>query len=67
MNKTFLLEPNEKHIQSLTFNFHDDICDLKLQIDTATYQLSFGAGKWQTAETNKRGPSPAILSAGKPT
>ena len=25
-NKTFLLEPNEKHLESLSFNFHDNTC-----------------------------------------
>ncbi|MEP6597409.1 MAG: serine hydrolase [Ginsengibacter sp.] len=57
LNKTFLLEPNEKHIQSLSFNFHDNTCDIKLKTDTAVYQLAFGAGMWQSGETTKHGPS----------
>lgn len=56
-NKTFSTEPNEKHIQSLSFNFSGNTCTLKLQTDTALHQLVFGAGNWQTGETNKRGPS----------
>lgn len=56
-NKTFLLEQNEKNIQSLTFNFHNNTCDVKLQTDTAVYQVAFGAGMWQNGETTRHGPS----------
>ena len=57
LNKTFSIEQNEKHIQSLSFNFHDNICDVKLETDTMVYKLAFGKGMWQTGETTKHGPS----------
>jgi hypothetical protein len=57
LHKTFLLEPNEKHIQSLSFNFHDNTCDVTLKTDTAVYQMGFGSGIWQKGETSKHGPS----------
>lgn len=41
----------------MSFNFKNNGCSLILQTDTMTYQLAFGAGNWQTAETTKRGPS----------
>ena len=55
--KTFALEPNENHIQNLTFNFHDGRCDVEMKTDTANYRLAFGSGKWIQDETTKRGPS----------
>jgi hypothetical protein len=55
--KVFLIEPNEKGIQSISFNFHNDICDVNMQTDTANYNLAFGSGMWQSGETTKRGPS----------
>ncbi|MEP7144195.1 MAG: serine hydrolase [Ferruginibacter sp.] len=56
-NKTFGVEPNERRIKSLSFNFHDNICDATLGTDTGSYQLAFGAGTWQRSQTTKRGPS----------
>ncbi|CAN5702326.1 hypothetical protein BH10BAC2_BH10BAC2_15290 [soil metagenome] len=56
-NKAFQLEANEKHIQSLLFNFKDNNCTLQLSTDTATHQLTFALAQWHTAETTKRGPS----------
>ncbi len=55
-NKTYVLEPNEKNFQSLSFNFSNSICNLNLVADSTEYPLLFGAGKWQSGETTKRGP-----------
>lgn len=55
-NKTFLLEPNEKNIQSLSFNIDDNKCDVNLEVNNKVYQLRFGAGMWQMGETTRRGP-----------
>ena len=57
LNKTFLIEPNERHIQSLSFNIHDNTGNVTLQTDTMVYQLAFGNGQWQTGVTTKHGPS----------
>ncbi len=43
-SKTFSIEPNANHVQSLSFSFHDGICDIKIGTDTATQQLSFAEG-----------------------
>ena len=55
--KTFTIAPNNLHLQNISFNFLNDICQVKLQTDTAVYHFSFNAGKWQTGETNMPGPS----------
>ena len=55
--KTFTIAPNDMHLQSISFNFLNDICEVKLQTDTAAFNFSFTAGKWHTDETNMPGPS----------
>jgi hypothetical protein len=62
-NKTFLIEPNEKHIKNISLNFPDSVGDVKLETDSTVYQLNFGNGRWQTGETNKKGPS--LVAAAK--
>lgn len=55
--KNFAIEQNDKHIQSISFGFKNDLCHITLTTDTAAYQFDFAAGKWQQATTNKPGPS----------
>jgi len=55
--KTFTASSNALHLQSLSFNFANEICNVKFQTDTAAYQVAFGAGKWKSAETNLPQPS----------
>ena len=43
------------------FQFNEDKCQVKVKIDTASYDLSFGLGTWQDSETNK--PAPGLLSS----
>ena len=59
--KTYVLKPNEKNIKSIFFRFDEDKCQVKVKIDTASYDLSFGSGTWQDSETNK--PAPGLLSS----
>ncbi len=54
--KTFILEPNESHNESMSFTFSDHICHLMMQNDTAVYELAFGSGEWLNGETTRRGP-----------
>ena len=44
-------------MKNISFNFSNDVCNVNFQTDAATYQIAFGAGKWQAAETNMPGPS----------
>ncbi|MFI5187864.1 MAG: serine hydrolase domain-containing protein [Chitinophagales bacterium] len=55
--KIFTASPNALHLQTISFNFSNDLCKVKFQTDEASYPISFGAGKWQTGETNMPGPS----------
>jgi hypothetical protein len=59
--KTFIASSNDLHLQNISFNFLNDLCRVRFQTDTATWQIDFGAGKWQSAETNM--PEPALTAA----
>lgn len=54
--KTFTLASNDKHLESISFQFKNDLCILNLKTDAAAYDLSFAIGKWQLGETTKHGP-----------
>jgi CubicO group peptidase (beta-lactamase class C family) len=56
-NGTYELEPNKLNYTTASFINNQ----LTIKNDTASYQLKFGAGKWQTRTTQKAGPS---LTAG---
>jgi len=55
--KTFTFAPNDKNIQSITLEFRDDLCLLRIKTDTAAFDFSFASGRWQMGETTKHGPS----------
>jgi CubicO group peptidase (beta-lactamase class C family) len=54
--KTFTMEPNQKQIENISFRFIEDQCQVTLKTDTATFDISFGSGKWQLGQTTKPGP-----------
>ena len=45
--KTFTFAQNDKHIQSITLQFKDDLCLFNLKTDTASFDFSFASGRWQ--------------------
>jgi hypothetical protein len=55
--KTFTFAQNDKHIQSISLKFKDDLCLFTLKTDTASFDFSFASGRWQPGETAKHGPS----------
>jgi hypothetical protein len=55
--KTFTFEPNDRHIQSISLEFKDELCNLNLKTDTASFDFSFASGRWQHGETTRHGPS----------
>lgn len=55
--KTFSTSANDLHLKNISFNFMNNLCNVKFQTETDTYEISFGAGKWQTGKTNMPGPS----------
>lgn len=55
--KTFTFTQNDKNLQSINLEFRDDLCLLRMKTDTASFDFSFAAGRWQPGETTKHGPS----------
>jgi len=55
--KTYVFESNDRFMESINFHFMEDMCHITLKIDKTDYSLAFGAGKWITGETTKRGPN----------
>jgi len=55
--KTFSMEPNEKKMQQISFDWKDKVCQVTIKGDTAVYKLYFGDGKWKMSETTRPGPS----------
>ena len=58
--KTFAASPNALHLKSISFDISHDVCKVKFQTDTASYQIAFGRGTWKSAETNM--PEPALTA-----
>jgi predicted glycoside hydrolase/deacetylase ChbG (UPF0249 family) len=56
-NKTFALSPNGQYIQTLAFQFKNDVCEMTLKNNAGTFKIPFGAGEWLKSETVKLGPS----------
>jgi len=56
-SKTFILQPNEKNIQEISFEMKDKLCQVTIKGDTAVYHLHLGEGKWTTGETTRPGPN----------
>jgi CubicO group peptidase (beta-lactamase class C family) len=55
--KSFTMDQNEMHLETMYFRFMGDTCQVTLKIDNADYNLIFGIGIWITGETTKRGPN----------
>lgn len=54
--KTFLFEPNALHIQSMSFGFEKNLCQVLIKTDAANYTFNFGSNDWQEGETTLHGP-----------
>lgn len=54
--KTFVLEPNAQNIRSLTFNFQNNTCELRVKSNSGVYPIRFAANTWQQGETKLKGP-----------
>ena len=60
--KTIVLEPNDKHLETMNFKFIDNMCQVTMKIDTTHYNFSLGSGQWITGETTLRGPNLLMLA-----
>jgi hypothetical protein len=56
-DKPFILEKNDRNIESLSFYFMEGMCHMSIKIDNISYPLTFGDGNWITEETAKPGPN----------
>lgn len=61
--KAFNMEPNDKNIQAISFQFKDSQWQVGLKTDTAFYKLNFWRGKWIEDQTTRHGPN--LVSAAK--
>jgi len=53
---TYAMQPNDKKIQSLTFNNKAGVITLGIETDARTYSFDFGNAKWQEGNTTLPGP-----------
>lgn len=61
--KTFKLDSNHRQLKSLHLTFTGEVCQVSMEEEQASYNLSFGYGKWIEQETAKPGPN--LLSSAK--
>ncbi len=54
--KTYMLNSNDKHLETINFQFKDNICKVSMMIDSAHYDFTSGSGKWIVGETTLHGP-----------
>jgi hypothetical protein len=55
--RTFLISPNEKGIQAISFRFSDNRCFVRIKTAIMSYDLVFGSGRWEMGETRMPGPN----------
>lgn len=55
--KSFIAEKNNLQLQEISFAISNNICTATLKTAKGNYDIKFGAGKWQSGETNMPGPS----------
>jgi CubicO group peptidase (beta-lactamase class C family) len=61
--KVFSVEPNEKGVRTMSFDFNDDVCTMNMKTDSGDYHISFTPLRWKEGETERPGPYP--LAKGK--
>lgn len=54
--KNYALESNSQNIQSIKFDFNDNICQVQFQTDSSVHAFNFGLQNWEKGETTIRGP-----------
>ena len=55
--KTISLDENKLGFQNISLQFSDDICQMNLETNDGSYDISFGAGEWKFGETTLHGPT----------
>ncbi len=54
--KSFGIVSNDKSLESIRFEFKNNVCQLTLKTDSITYNIPFGLSKWTMSETTRFGP-----------
>jgi CubicO group peptidase (beta-lactamase class C family) len=62
--KTFVLEPNDRHLGTINLKFKDNVCQISMMINSVPYEFSLGSGQWINGETTLRGPNLLLLAKG---
>jgi CubicO group peptidase (beta-lactamase class C family) len=57
LGKTYVFEPNEKHLSSMNFLMKDNVCTVTMKVDSSDYNFNFGQGKWIEGSTSMLGPN----------
>lgn len=55
--KTYAIDTNSRHLETVSFNLNDSIYTLTWKVDTASYKVNFGSGNWRMTETTRPGPN----------
>ncbi|HUQ67430.1 MAG TPA: serine hydrolase [Flavitalea sp.] len=54
--KNFVMQPNDKNIESVSFQFSDNLYTVNIKSDTAAHSILFAPAKWHEGETTRQGP-----------
>jgi len=54
--KDYVMQPNERNVQHVSFHFENDMCTINIKTDTSTHAITFGPRRWYLGETTRKGP-----------
>jgi CubicO group peptidase (beta-lactamase class C family) len=54
--KTYSIAPNDRGIESLSFQFMNDTCAVTMTAEGTDVTIAFAEGNWNVGETSRRGP-----------
>src|SRR6185369_7858077 len=63
IDRSFILDPNENHFESLNVQIQDSVCHFVIRMANDVFNLKFGAGRWLNGQTNK--PVQSLFSYAK--
>jgi CubicO group peptidase (beta-lactamase class C family) len=55
--KKYVIDLNDRHLESLTFGFEEGICQVKMVINAVNYDFKFGSKEWIKGMTSRPGPN----------
>ncbi|MBL7697016.1 MAG: serine hydrolase [Chitinophagaceae bacterium] len=59
--KVFSVEPNDKRVRTISFEFNDEVCTMVITNDSTTQRIKFTPLRWNEGETER--PGPYLLSS----